>query len=100
MEPGTGAEGVCGGPVELTKAVKPYGCSQEPDSTKEEEEILLSLYQPMNIYCRVLISLFLEMLGVVGFSIMNCCVIKRENYVLNLQVHYKGGHFPLVTSWF
>lgn len=104
MEPqgwGRGCWG--GGPGGLGRVVRPWGGPCGPDSTKEDEEGLLTVFQPtlpMNVYHKVLISFFLEMLGVVRCSMTICCVIKRENWALKFLVHYKGGHFPRVTSQF
>lgn len=94
---------VRGGPGGLSGALRPYGCAHGPDSAEEEEEGLFSAFQsalPINISCKVLISLCLEMLGVVRCSVMICHVIKREKPVLTFLVHCKGGLFQWVTGWF
>lgn len=57
----------------LVGAVRPPGYPQGPGSHTEEEEALLFVFQPTlprNLYCQVLIILFLEMFGMVEFSMM------------------------------
>ena len=84
-----------------------HQCSQAlwvppgPDSS-EEEEGLLSVLQsalPMNICCKVLISLCLKMLEVVRFSMTICCVIKRQKSCPEIPAALQRRALPMSQYW-